>query len=42
MESQTDVEHKISFMGFSGKCDKYDKRYFSYIRTIKIVGSVLM
>ena len=23
-------------MGFSGKCDKYDKRYFSYIRTNEI------
>ena len=22
-------------MGFSGKCDKYDKRYFSYIKTNK-------
>ena len=22
-------------MGFSGKCDKYDERYFSYIRTNK-------
>ena len=33
MENQTNVEYKISFMGFSEKCDKYDKRYFSYIRT---------
>ena len=35
MENQTDVECKISLMGFSGKFDKYDKRYFSYIRTNK-------
>ena len=35
MENQTHVEYKISFMGFSGKCDKYDKRYFSYIRRKK-------
>ena len=35
MENQTNVEYKISFMGFSGKCDKYDKRYFSYIKTNK-------
>ena len=35
MENQTNVEYKISCMGFSGKCDKYDKRYFSYIRTNK-------
>ena len=27
MGNQTNVEYKISFMGFSGKCDKYDKRY---------------
>ena len=33
MENQTNVEYKISFVGFSGKCLKYDKRYFSYIRT---------
>ena len=33
MENQTNVEYKISFMGFSGKCHKYDKWYFSYIRT---------
>ena len=33
MENQTNVEYKISFMGFLGKCDKYDKRYFSHIRT---------
>ena len=35
MENQTKVEYKIPFMGFSGKCDKYDKRYFLYIRTTK-------
>ena len=35
MENQTNVENKISFIGFSGKCDKYDKRYFSYIRANK-------
>ena len=35
MENQTNVEYKISFKGFSGKCDKYDKRYFSRIRTNK-------
>ena len=35
MENQTNVEYKISFMGFSGKCDKYDRRYFSYIKTNK-------
>ena len=33
MENQTNAEYKISYMGFSGKCHKYDKRYFSYIRT---------
>ena len=36
MENQTNVEYKISFMRFSGKCGKYDKRYFSYIRTNEI------
>ena len=35
MENQTKVEYKILFVEFSGKCDKYDKRYFSYIRTNK-------
>ena len=35
MENQTNVEYKISFMGFSGTCGKYDKRFFSYIRTNK-------
>ena len=35
MENQINVEYKISFMGFSGMCDKYDKQYFSYIKTNK-------
>ena len=35
MENQTNVEYKISFMGFWGKCDKYDTRYISYIRANK-------
>ena len=35
MESQTKVECKIWFIGFSGKCDKYEKQYFSYVRTNK-------
>ena len=35
MKNQANVKYKISFMGLSGKCDKYDKRFFSYIRTNK-------
>ena len=35
MENQTNVEYKMSLMGFSGKCDKYDKQYFSCIRINK-------
>ena len=34
-ENQIKVEYKISFMGFSGKFDEYDKRYFSYKRINK-------
>ena len=35
MENQAKVENEISFIRFSGKCNKYGKRYFSYIRTDK-------
>ena len=40
MKNQRNVEYKISFVGFLSvififKCDKYDKGYFSHIRTDK-------
>ena len=35
MGNQTKIEYKILSVEFSGKCDKNDQRYFSYIRANK-------
>ena len=35
VENQANVAYKILFMEFSGKGDKYDKRYFSCMTTNK-------
>ena len=43
MKNQINVEYKIPFMEFEGKCHKHDRQHFSYIRTNKhtwLVGSL--